>query len=133
MDNIHHSNIDLFIVRTVDLDGTESQQILQFPQSTETITQPTIDPRTEAGREAWRRLHTELQPTSEWFEQEWKPLIPQSCGCSASANKLLEQCPPRFESREEFFAWSVEYHNAVNRKLRKPEISLDEALAIWRP
>lgn len=87
----------------------------------------------EAGRAAWVALHTERNPTREWFEAEWKPLIPQGCGCSGSANELLDQNPPRFDSPEDFFAWSVEYHNAVNRKLGKPEIGLDEALAIWRP
>lgn len=86
-----------------------------------------------AGRAAWSALHTQRNPTREWFEAEWKPLIPQGCGCAGSANELLDQNPPRFDSPEEFFAWSVEYHNAVNRKLGKPELPLADAIAIWRP
>lgn len=86
-----------------------------------------------AGRAAWSALHTQRNPTHEWFETEWKPLIPQGCGCAGSANELLNANPPRFDSPDDFFCWSVQYHNAVNRKLGKPEMTLEDALAIWRP
>jgi hypothetical protein len=97
-----------------------------------------IAARLEAGRAAWAALHTERNPTREWFENQWKPLIPQGCGCLGSAINLLDQNPPRFDSPEDFFAWSVEYHNAVSQKLidqgdtTKKIVSMEEALAIWR-
>jgi hypothetical protein len=40
--------------------------------------------------------------------------------------------PPDFSSPEAFFAWGVRLHNAVNAKLGKPEITIEEALSIWR-
>jgi hypothetical protein len=91
-----------------------------------------IAARIEAGRAAWAALHTERNPTRDWFETEWKPLIPQGCGCAGSANELLEQNPPRYDSPEDWFAWTVQYHNLVNVKLGKPTLTLDEARAIWR-
>ena len=100
--------------------------------------QPEVSfPTVNQGREAWRQLHTKTDPTTEWFETEWKPLIPQGCGCAGSANQLLDQNPPRFDSPEEFFVWTVEYHNAVNQKLinqgdtTKKIVSLEEAKQIW--
>jgi hypothetical protein len=40
--------------------------------------------------------------------------------------------PPDFSSPEAFFAWGVALHNAVNAKLGKPEITIEEAYLIWR-
>jgi hypothetical protein len=40
--------------------------------------------------------------------------------------------PPDFSSPEAFFDWGVALHNAVNAKLGKPEITIDEACKIWR-
>jgi hypothetical protein len=40
--------------------------------------------------------------------------------------------PPDFTSPEAFFAWGVALHNAVNRKLGKPELTIEEARRIWR-
>jgi hypothetical protein len=124
----------------------DPQEVVEFLNSLFSIfatdTQSSDDDiaaRIEAGRAAWSALHTQQNPTREWFEAEWKPLIPQGCDCAGSANELLDQNPPRFDSPEDFFAWSVEYHNAVNQKLidqgdtTKKIVSMEEALAIWRP
>ena len=86
-----------------------------------------------AGRAAWTALHSQHFGTPEWFETKWKPLIPTGCGCQQGANDLLAQCPPRYDSPEDWFAWTVQYHNLVNVKLGKPTLTLDEARAIWRP
>jgi hypothetical protein len=40
--------------------------------------------------------------------------------------------PPDYTSPEAFFAWGVRLHNAVNAKLGKPEITIEEAYSIWR-
>lgn len=110
-----------------------------FDPNSESVTSraKVIQTGIEQGREAWKAIHTKTNPTREWFENEWKPLIPQGCGCSESANELLDQNPPRFDSPEEFFVWTVEYHNAVNQKLinqgdtTKKIVSLEEAKQIW--
>lgn len=90
------------------------------------------DTLAEQGRAAWAKLHSEPHGTPEWFAEWAATSIPRGCGCSGSANTLLELCPPRYDSPEEWFRWTVEFHNLVNRKLNKPELTLDEALAIWR-
>ena len=89
--------------------------------------------RDAAGRAAWAALHSQHLGTPEWFETKWKPLIPTGCGCQHGANDLLAQCPPRYDSPEDWFAWTCQYHNLVNVKLGKPTLTLDEARAIWRP
>ena len=63
----------------------------------------------------------------------WETTIPQyECGCRAFYAKYKADNPPNFTTPEAFFAWGVKLHNAVNRKLGKPELTIDEALSIWR-
>ena len=64
---------------------------------------------------------------------EWEKTIPQyECGCRAFYAKHKADNPPDFRTPEAFFAWGIALHNAVNRKLGKPELTLEEALSIWR-
>lgn len=64
---------------------------------------------------------------------EWEKTIPQyECGCRAFYAKYKMDNPPDFTCPEAFFAWGVRLHNAVNRKLGKPELTITEALSIWR-
>lgn len=44
-------------------------------------------------------------------------------------NLLTSGLPPRNNSREDFFLWSVEAHNMVNQRLGKPIMSEAEALS----
>jgi hypothetical protein len=85
----------------------------------------------ERGRFAWRLLHTQQLPDPDWFEA-WKEYIPKKCGCQQGADDLLTLHPPRYDSPENWFAWTIEYHNAVNTKLNKPTVSLDRARMLWR-
>jgi hypothetical protein len=63
----------------------------------------------------------------------WESTIPQyECGCRAFYAKHKTANAPDFTSPESFFAWGVRLHNAVNAKLGKPEITIDEAYLIWR-
>ena len=63
---------------------------------------------------------------------DWELTIPQyECGCRAFYAKYKMDNPPDFTSPEAFFAWGVQLHNAVNRKLGKPELTIAEALSIW--
>jgi hypothetical protein len=64
---------------------------------------------------------------------EWETTIPQyECGCRAFYAKYKADNSPDFSTPEAFFAWGVNLHNAVNRKLGKPELTIEEALSIWR-
>ena len=63
----------------------------------------------------------------------WELLIPQyGCSCKRFYAEWKAANPPDFTSTEAFFAWGVALHNAVNAKLGKPEITIDEAYSIWR-
>lgn len=56
------------------------------------------------------------------------------CGeCRQHWCVLAYELPPRLSSSEEYFAWSVEAHNRVNRMLDKPEVPLESALELWSP
>jgi len=65
----------------------------------------------------WRELHTKENPDSEWFA-DWVSRVPGStCKCQSWLKDYLQESPPRYE---DFAAWAVECHNAVNAKLGKP-------------
>lgn len=122
----------MFFVHTVAIDGTEQHTPLEFPDTdTSRNVAEVPDTQIAAGRAAWTALHSQQLGTPEWFA-EWQQLIPTGCGCQQGANDLLARCPPRYDSPEDWFAWTVQYHNLVNVKLGKPTLTLDEARAIWR-
>jgi hypothetical protein len=83
------------------------------------------------GRFAWAKLHGYRGCDPQWLDI-WQYLIPARCDCKDGYQKILEQMPPDFSSPEAFFAWGVRLHNAVNAKLGKAQITLDEAYLIWR-
>jgi hypothetical protein len=62
----------------------------------------------------------------------WQYLIPARCDCKDGYQRILAEIPPDHTSPKAFFAWGVRLHNAVNAKLGKPEITIDEAYSIWR-
>lgn len=65
----------------------------------------------------------------EWID-DFNRLIP--CGdCSAHWTKMVTENPPDFSSNDALFAWSVARHNDVNRRIGKPEMSVDDARAKW--
>jgi hypothetical protein len=78
----------------------------------------------------WAELHTKQDATAEWFA-DWLIRVPKTCNtCGKSLGKLLAELgTPDYA---DWFPFSVRLHNAVNCKLGKPEIALDEALRIWQ-
>ena len=80
----------------------------------------------------WILLHDGSIKTIEQLT-EWELLIPQyGCSCKRFYAEWKAANPPDFTSPEAFFAWGVRLHNAVNAKLSKPEITIEEAYSIWR-
>lgn len=64
---------------------------------------------------------------------EWETTIPHyGCACRQFYQGYKADNPHDFTSPEAFFRWGVDLHNAVNRKLGKPELTIEEALSIWR-
>jgi hypothetical protein len=84
--------------------------------------------RSQAYRDHWSELHNKQDATPEWLD-DWVARIPKTCGCGESFKSILLRVPPRFE---DWFAWTVDVHNAVNEKLKKPKISLADARQIWQ-
>jgi hypothetical protein len=50
------------------------------------------------------------------------------CGpCKGHWARLLEEMPPDLASPDRYFDWTVRAHNAINRRLGKPEMPVSEA------
>jgi hypothetical protein len=47
--------------------------------------------------------------------------------CRAHFEEFVQKNPPDLSTREDFFKWTVDAHNAVSLALGKPTVSLDEA------
>lgn len=82
----------------------------------------------------WKSLHTYKYTTekeaNEWFYR-WCSRIP--CGsCKQDWAKIIGEFPPDFSSSEAFFIWGVDAHNLVNKKLDKPQITLEDARKTWQ-
>lgn len=87
--------------------------------------------REEQGREAWIYLHT-TDDDPETAIVKFEAMIPSyGCTCKSDYAKIKEQHPFDCSSPDAFFVFGVSLHNAVNRKLNKPELPLDEARRIW--
>ena len=84
--------------------------------------------RLEQSRELWEELHLKKGADAKWLAG-WVKRIPKfGCACRKGFELILREIPPRFD---DWFAWTVEVHNAVNRKLGRKEWTLDEAVARW--
>ena len=86
---------------------------------------PTIE---SIGPKLWAELHTAERPSLEWFNA-WLSRVPLYCDCVDHFRDVLAANPIRLD---DFFAWSVEVHNAVNEYLGKPILSLEDALQRWK-
>lgn len=91
-------------------------------------------------RDAWQRLHRyALDMSHDWdyeiarlWYAEWeRSLGGIGCQCRAHWRKIIAEMPPRFESADAFFHWSVDGHNRVNESLGKPIIGYADALSRW--
>jgi hypothetical protein len=53
------------------------------------------------------------------------PRYTKGCACKEHWRVILKENPPKFG--EEYFEWSVNMHNLVNKKLGKPTYTVEEA------
>ena len=82
----------------------------------------------------WLELHSYAQ-AGEWdaskakaWYMAWRKRIPSfGCKCKEHWGDIENKLPPDYSSEEAFFLWSVEAHNAVNKKLNKPIYSVEMA------
>lgn len=78
------------------------------------------------GQELWRQLHSEV--TLETLA-DWESRIPAyGCSCRSFYINYKASNPP---SNASFFKWTVDLHNAVNAKLGKPQVALEDARRQW--
>lgn len=89
------------------------------------------------GPALWAELHTRaLRVTGrtlvvrlvDWLSKFGRRL---PCGhCRQDWDRMFRDTPPDLKN---LFAWTVDRHNEVNRRLGKPEISEETARALWTP
>ena len=88
--------------------------------------------RTNHSRNTWIELHDGTVHNALSLAN-WELKIPQyGCQCKKFYAEWKAENAPDFTSPDAFFAWGVRLHNAVNAKLGKSELTIDEARKIWR-
>jgi hypothetical protein len=88
--------------------------------------------------ELWRQLHKHALKyegiNDVHFITVWSGKIPRytssRCRCVEFWGKWRLANPPTF-TKEKYFNWTVDAHNAVNRKLNKPIMSYEDALNLY--
>jgi len=76
----------------------------------------------------WREWHTIANPSWVWL-LDWIERIPGCVTCKDDMRRWIEVNRPRFD---DWTAYSCEGHNHVNRKLLKPELTVEEAKERWK-
>jgi hypothetical protein len=85
------------------------------------------------GARFWAELHLYgLRHTgknsSGWFN-DWVSAIPfDDCPCKKHLKEYLEENPPEWNR---FFDWGVELHNAVNFRIGRPTVDIENAKELW--
>lgn len=89
----------------------------------------------------WNDLH--CRPLSaDWVEGEddevwmrkWMSRIPRfksGCKCNEHWSKWYPANKPDYTTRDLYFAWTVKAHNAVNERLGKTIVSVDDMKALY--
>jgi hypothetical protein len=88
--------------------------------------------RVALGRKLWKLIHMAglTGPvTKGWLERRILPsLRALNCGCSDDFVAWVRAHPP---PEGNGFEWTVEMHNAVNARLKKKVLTVEEAHAVW--
>lgn len=89
------------------------------------------------GPAVWKSLHTyalswdgNVDAHTAFIEDTTKQI---ACGeCKQFWLNYKKETPPPTDSKENFFAWTVELHNKVNIKLSKPTMELADAIELYK-
>ncbi len=89
------------------------------------------------GKEAWHFIHYVAlsypeKPTEKDKQEYMKFLLSLQqilpCPiCADNFRKKMEKHPPKLESKQAFFEWTVDVHNSVNESNGKAKLSYDAA------
>ncbi len=91
----------------------------------------------ERGRQLWGELHcralvfdgTNVTEETRWLDDFFRRL---PCGdCKKHWKLMIAATPPRWNNSADYFRWTVDLHNEVNRRLGKPELSVEGAQTVW--
>jgi len=100
-----------------------------------------VETTEEWGRKAWAVFHENTfgyragldeQRCYQFYYSEFLGYI-KCATCLAHYQEIINRTPIRLYSEDDLFAWTVDVHNQVNRKLGKPIVSVCEAKQIWYP
>ena len=86
------------------------------------------------GARKWRELHLRAlafgDASSEpaWLGR-WLASIP-AC-CHRVARSWMQAHRPDLSSGDTYFAWTVEFHNAINEELDVPTMTVEQARELW--
>lgn len=90
----------------------------------------------------WIELHTRALSFKEkddnMYLNSFVNRIPKyhKCKCQEFWTAWIKSNPPSYGVNEnginKYFEWTVKTHNAVNQKLNKPLISLEDALKLYK-
>lgn len=82
----------------------------------------------ETGRALWRELFLEI--FSEEQLEDWESRIPKfECNCKRFYDEWKADNLPTFPL---LFRWKYDLKTAVNAKLNKPNLTFEEACALWK-
>ena len=90
------------------------------------------------GSQAWHFIHSVAytypeNPTESEkdnylaFINSLSKVLPCSI-CSEHFMQILQYMPPKLDSQQDFFNWSIDVHNEVNKSNGKPILSYEDAL-----
>ncbi len=87
--------------------------------------------RDRLGRAAWKALHEYRGCDPAWVTQ-WEKTIPNiGCECLRDYQVLKTKHPFDYSSPDTLFVSGCVLHNAVNEKLGKSTVPLEQALELW--
>ncbi len=85
--------------------------------------------------EAWRTIHTLETPSREHVLAALAPVVALRCACQPHAMHYIDSIDPLEVALRDGLAgyrrWTVRFHNHVNERLGKPQLTLEQAAAIW--
>jgi len=90
---------------------------------------------TKEGSRYWAELHLfglrnpSLCAENDFWFRQWMLSLPfDGCPCEQHLKDFLRNNPPDWS---DFFAWGVRLHNAVNDRIGRPTISVENARIVW--
>jgi hypothetical protein len=61
------------------------------------------------------------------------PRYTKGCACQEFWTNWIRANPPTYTTAMDYFTWTIKAHNAVNVKLNRPEMSLEDAIKLYKP